>query len=95
MEPGGQIELLRRQYLQLLNPANLSLPPPNVLKLPTTQARIYDSMFREDSLVYPPPIDYRLRVLKRLINVLERAMDDPDEDVRIHPFHASDPCPAL
>ena len=83
MDVQEQIELLRRQYLQLQDPATLVLPAPSLLKRPSTQESIYGSMFRDDSLVHPPPAAYRLRVLKRLVSCLERAMDDPDEDVRL------------
>ena len=86
MESQNQVELLRRQFLQLQDPSTLSLPSPKTLKLPSIQSRIYDSMFREGNLTYPPPAHYRLRVLKRLIDALESAVDDPEEDVRIVPY---------
>ena len=81
MESRFQVELLKRQYLQLLEPSQLSLPPPDVLKRPQVQAEIYDSMFREGCLVYEPADRYKLRVLKRLIHTIEGAVSDPDEDV--------------
>ena len=76
-----QVELLRRQYLQLLDPSSLTIPAPNVLKQPEIQFQIFNSMFREESLPYPPPERYRARVLKILVTALEAAMVDPDEDV--------------
>ena len=94
MEPEAQrqIELLRRQFLQLQSPTSLAFPQAEVLKLPTSQARIYQSMFREGSLAYPPPVPYQLSVLKRLLSCLESAMDDPEEDVRMSlpAFHTAD-----
>ena len=76
-----KIELLRRQYLQLLDPGSLSLPEPQILKRPEIQSQMYVSMFRDSSVPYPPPVRYRFRVLKRLVSALEEAMEDPDEDV--------------
>ena len=81
MDPCDQVELLRRQFHQLQDPSGLSFPAPEILKLPTIQSRIYETMFREGNLTYPPPAHYRLRVLKRLIDALEHDMSDPEEDV--------------
>ena len=75
------IELLRRQYLQLLDPDELALPNPELLRLPSTQSRMYDRMFNEAKKVYPPPERYKFRVLKRLVGALEQAIEDPEEDV--------------
>lgn len=75
------VELLRRQYLQLIDMEQLTLPPKDLLRLPETQARIYNCMFNESQIVYPPPDRYISRVLKRLVNALEEAIVDPEEDV--------------
>ncbi|KAI4149445.1 MAG: hypothetical protein LQ340_004620 [Diploschistes diacapsis] len=75
-----EINLLRRQFLQLLDPSALNVPESQVLKRPEIQNQIYALMFRDDSLQYSPPSRYRLRVLKLLVTALENAMDDPDED---------------
>ena len=77
-----EIELLRRKYLQLRDPARLSFPEPLTLKLAGVQARIYDLLFRDGCVARSPPSEYTLRVLKRLIYLLENAVDDPEEDVR-------------
>ena len=76
------VDLLIRQYLQLMNPEQLSIPAMEVLRLPEIQARIFDSMFKESAIMYPPPLRYRLRVLKRLVRALENSVEDPEEDVR-------------
>ena len=81
MEDMDPVELLRRQYLQCLDPESLSLPNPEVLRLPDTQSRMYSSMFDESRLQYAPSERYRFRVLKRVIGALEEAVEDPDEDV--------------
>lgn len=75
------VELLRRQYFQLIDIEQLTLPSKDLLRLPETQARIYNCLFNESNIVYPPPDRYRIRVLKRLVNALEEAIVDPEEDV--------------
>ena len=75
------IELLRRQYLQLLDPEELTLPQAEMLRSPEIQAQIYRDMFNESLHIFLPPDRYRFRVLKRLIRALEEAIEDPEEDV--------------
>ena len=75
------VELLKRQYLQLTDPEELTLPRKEVLRLPDIQAQIYHDMFDESKIVYAPPERYRFRVLKRLVKALEDAIEDPEEDV--------------
>ena len=82
MDPSTQIEVLRRQYLQLLDPKDLAFPESSILKKSEIQARIFDSMFRSDGLNFVPPERYTIRVLKVLVEGLEAAIDDPEEDVR-------------
>ena len=77
------VELLKRQYLQLLRPEQLRMPRAELLRLPETQAQIYHAMFVEEEIAYLPPDRYRYRVLKLLMNALEEAIDDPEEDVRL------------
>ena len=48
LAPEAQVELLRRQFLQLVDPKQLPLPPPSTIKAPEIQARIYATMFRAD-----------------------------------------------
>lgn len=80
------VELLKRQYLQLTDPEELSLPRKEVVRLPDIQAQIYDDMFDESNIIYAPPERYRFRVLKRLVKALEDAIEDPEEDVGAFSF---------
>lgn len=75
------VELLKRQYLQLIGPEQLTLPKKELLRSPEIQAQIYHSMFDDSVLSFAPPERYRLRVLKRLVNAIEEAILDPEEDV--------------
>ena len=79
---GRDVELLKRQYLQLLEPDQLTLPPAVLLRRPEVQADMYETMFRKGCLPYPPPDRYRLRVLKTIVKRLEESVVEPDEDVR-------------
>lgn len=75
------VELLKRQYLQLVDPEDLTLPSKQLLRLPDTQAQIYNDLFDESRINHAPPERYRFRVLKRLVKALEDAIEDPEEDV--------------
>ena len=75
------VELLRRQFLQLLDPEQLRLPAPHLLRLADTQERVYSCMFDESKTLYGPPERYRFRVLKRLVSAIESSIEDPNEDV--------------
>jgi hypothetical protein len=76
-----QLQILQRQYLQLVEPSQLKWPVAEVLKRPEVQAWTFLHMFDENSIKSPPPERYQLRVLKLLIAKLERAIVDPEEDV--------------
>ena len=82
------VELLKRQYLQLTDPEELTLPRKEVLRLPDIQAQIYNDMFDESNIFYAPPERYKFRVLKRLVKALEDAIEDPEEDVGAFSFSA-------
>ena len=92
MERMDSVELLRRQYLQCLDPESLTLPKPELLRLPEIQSRIYSSMFDESKLDYTPPERYRFRVLKGIIAALEKAIEDPEEDVCHYSRHTISLC---
>lgn len=77
------VELLKRQYLQLIDPEQLTLPTKELLRSSEIQAQIYHAMFDDSVLKFAPPERYRLRVLKRLVNAIEEAILDPEEDVRL------------
>ena len=76
-----QVELLRRQFLQLVDPNELAIPGSETLRSPDLQARIYNSMFNEANHRVSPPDRYKFRVLKKLVAAMERAIVDPEEDV--------------
>ena len=89
MTDTSAVELLRRQYLQLIDPERLKLPPPEVLRSPDVQKQIYESMFDDAAINLGPSLRYRCRVLKRLIRAIEDSIQDPEEDVgfSLHAFH--------
>ena len=81
MDANFQVEILKRQYLQLIDPEELRIPPYEILRLPETQAYIYSIMFEDSKYRFEPPEHYKFRVLKKLVNELEVSVQDPDEDV--------------
>lgn len=76
-----QLLILRRQYLQLLDPDFLSLPPNQLLQNADAQQWIYRNLFSPDNNPHLPSERYQFRVLKDLISRIERAIEDPDEHV--------------
>ena len=79
------VELLKRQFLQLVDPEELTLPCKELLRLPDTQAQIYSDLFDASRIFYVPPERYQFRVLKKLVKALEDAIEDPEEDVGLYP----------
>ncbi|KAL8735356.1 MAG: hypothetical protein Q9166_000901 [cf. Caloplaca sp. 2 TL-2023] len=76
-----QLEIFRRRCMQMIDPEEINFPDKWFIKLPTTQAWIYENMFNKDAisfLSYPP---YAFRILKKLVVILEAAIEDPEEDV--------------
>jgi len=66
------IRLLKYQYLQLVDPKALQLPPSGVLKRPEVQEAIYATIFCcPTAAEHPPPARYTVRVLKRLMTLIE------------------------
>ena len=78
----SQLTTLRRQYFQLIDPAQLRWPDDAILKTPASQAWMFHNLFNLDVISYSPPEWYQLRVLKLLVSRIERAVVDPEEDVR-------------
>ena len=76
-----QIAIFRRQYLQSLDPYHLTFPTIETLRLPEVQEQLFHTLFQDGSLLFPPPARFTARVLKLLIEKLEKAIVDPDEDV--------------
>lgn len=83
LSPGTRSKLttLRRQYFQLVDPAQLIWPDEESLKAVDAQSWMFNNLFDVDNISYPPPEQYQLRVLKLLISKLERAFVDPEKDV--------------
>lgn len=69
--------------MQMLDPDEIDYPMPWFLKLPTTQAWIYDNLFDKNTVSILSYSPYAFRILKRLITALEAAVDDPEEDVSL------------
>jgi hypothetical protein len=80
--PTLQLQVLQRQYFQLVEPHQLRWPEDVVLMRSHVQAWMFREMFDAENIKAPPPDRYQLRVLKLLISKLERAFKDPEEDVR-------------
>ena len=76
------VEILSRQFFQTIDPEQLTFPEISDLKLAETQDAIYQCMFNQN-VQYLPPERYQLRVLKRLLAVIEESIDDPEVDVCI------------
>ena len=77
----NNVELLRRQYLQLIDPSLITIPTKDELRDPAIQQLIYDRLFNESNIKFLPPLSYQLRVLKKLLKDIEDAIVDPEEDV--------------
>jgi protein-lysine N-methyltransferase EEF2KMT len=68
-----------RQYLQQIH--ELSYPAPKVLLQPYAQEQIFHYMFDGSHGSPLPPVNYQRRVLKTILDKIESAIQDPDEDV--------------
>lgn len=63
----------------------LKWPDANILKTSAVQTWIYENLFDQDAVRSRPPGRYQFRVLKKLVSIIEGAIDDPGEDVcRFH-----------
>ncbi|KAF2448249.1 hypothetical protein P171DRAFT_428359, partial [Karstenula rhodostoma CBS 690.94] len=81
-ETWARLATFRRQYFQLVDPPQLRWLEGRVLKDPEVQTWMFSHLFDAEKSSTLPPDRYRLRVLKVLVSKLEKAIDDPDEDVR-------------
>ncbi|KAK5108765.1 hypothetical protein LTR62_007825 [Meristemomyces frigidus] len=75
-----QLLLLRRQYLQLVEPDFLAWPPNSLLRDANAQSWIYKRLFDPERTPRLPPAHYQIRVLKPLLAKIEQSIDDPEED---------------
>ncbi|KAK5708349.1 hypothetical protein LTR97_000889 [Elasticomyces elasticus] len=78
MDP--QLELFRRQYLQLVEPDFLAWPPKQLLRDPHVQAWLYRRLFNPERNERLPPPRYQVRVIKPLVAKVETSIEDPEED---------------
>jgi protein-lysine N-methyltransferase EEF2KMT len=77
------LEIFRRQYLQLVPISQLRYPPVDVLKRIEVQNWLFSNLFDDNATLYVAPSTvYRLQVLKELLARIEDAFIDPDKDVR-------------
>ncbi|OTB10190.1 hypothetical protein K445DRAFT_258061 [Daldinia sp. EC12] len=65
------------QYLQLER--DLDYPPTTILREEDVQDAIYQRIFADNTLAYPPPPRYQLRVLKELTSKIEASIEDWDQ----------------
>lgn len=77
----SQLVLFRRQYLQLFEPEFIAWPPRALLRDAALQAWIYTHCFDSEMNANLPPERYQLRILKPLLARVEKAIEDPEEDV--------------
>lgn len=80
MSMADSIRKLAAQYFQLVEAADLALPPGHVLVRPEVQVALYECMF-DESLTPLPPANYRARILKLILARIEESIKDPEEDV--------------
>ncbi|KAI4123436.1 MAG: hypothetical protein LQ338_005265 [Usnochroma carphineum] len=75
-----QLEIFRRKYLQMEDPLEINYPAKEVIKPPAAQAWLVENLFNKRNLKYLPTARYTYRVMKKLLSILEDAMEDPEED---------------
>lgn len=68
-----------RQYMQQIN--ELSYPPGSLLINPDVQDCLYKYFFDASQAKFLPPPRYQGRVLRRIIEEIEKSIVDPEEDV--------------
>ena len=78
-----KLELVRRQYFQLLPLHQITFPSNEQLKDAQFQAQLYHGLFALDLDESAPPVRYKVRVLKEVVRRIESSISDPDEDVRV------------
>ncbi|KAL9636709.1 MAG: hypothetical protein Q9204_002156, partial [Flavoplaca sp. TL-2023a] len=64
----------------MLDPDEINYPMEWFMKLPATQKWIYDHLFNEENVAIIPYSPYAYRILKKLMSILEAAMEDPEAD---------------
>ncbi|RLM01640.1 hypothetical protein CFD26_107728 [Aspergillus turcosus] len=74
------IDKLVAQYFQQVEPHLLEFPDGRTMINSATQSALYERMFNEAVLWPIPPVNYRARVLKIILSILEESISDPEED---------------
>ncbi|GIK04096.1 hypothetical protein Aspvir_008171 [Aspergillus viridinutans] len=74
------IDKLVAQYFQQVEPHLLEFPDGRTMIKSVTQSALYERMFNEAALWPIPPVNYRARVLKIILSILEESISDPEED---------------
>lgn len=69
------------QYFQQVEPHLLEFPDGRTMIKSAAQSALYQRMFNEAALWPIPPLNYRARVLKNILSILEESISDPEEDV--------------
>jgi hypothetical protein len=78
------LSLLARQYFQLLEPDLLTWPDADLVKRPESQRWIFENLFTEIDGKQPlPPCTYQLRVLKRLMAIIEHTVVGEEDVCRL------------
>ncbi len=77
------LEMFKRKYLHMEDPHEITFPPKELVKSPAAQRWMVDNMFDRRRIKYLPTARYTFRVMKKLLSILEEAMEDPEEDVSI------------
>jgi hypothetical protein len=70
-----------RQYLQVI--ADVTYPPGPLLVKQDVQDCLYKYFFDASRNKFLPPARYQTRILKNIIQEIEKACKDPEEDVGI------------
>ena len=80
-----ELQLFKRQFLQLVEPQNLAVPDGKILKSSSAQQFLYENLFQVapgDELDFDTLLSYKTRVLKTVLARIENAITDYEEDVR-------------
>lgn len=75
----SQLVHFYRQYMQQVQ--NLSLPPAKLLLEPDVQDQVYKYFFDGP---LKGPATYQRKVLKQILSLIERVINDPDEHVGLN-----------
>lgn len=80
------LELFRRKYLQMVDPLELPYPPGSLIRPAGVQHWLCENLFSRRRLTSLPPARYIFRVMKVLLDILVKAMENPERDEIIDEF---------